>query len=144
VNQAPFAFYRSEGGVVLNALPSVRPSVLFVHGATSDISSPELRSLRMSRCGIGPGGSGGAKAGRVAEVVMEGMGHLFPMESPGETASHAARWIKAELARWRNEQAEYEAWTRLPMRQKTTLTQEFIDKVGRPKARPKKVAEPKL
>ncbi|KAI1356142.1 Alpha/beta hydrolase family-domain-containing protein [Xylaria sp. FL0043] len=139
--QEPFAFYRSEGGVVLNALPSVRPSALFVHGGTSDISAPELRRLRVSTCGVGPGGSGGGAAGRVAEVVMEGKGHLFPMEVPDETAAHAARWIGAEMARWRQEQAEYEAWTRLPMREKSTLSQEFMDKVGRPKARPKK---PKL
>ncbi|KAI1304031.1 Alpha/beta hydrolase family-domain-containing protein [Xylaria venustula] len=136
--QAPFAFYRSEGGLVLNALPSVRPSALFMHGGTSDISPPSLRNQRVSNCGIGPGGSGGAPAGRVSEVVMEGKGHLFPMEVPDETASHAARWIGAEMARWRSEQAEYEAWTKLPMREKTTLSQEFVDKVGRPKARSKK------
>jgi hypothetical protein len=140
----PFAFYRSEGGAVLDALPAVRPSVLFMHGGTSDLSTPELRSLRVSTCGVGPGGSGGAKEGRVADVVMEDKGHLFPMEVPGETAAHTAKWLKVELARWRHEQAEYEAWTRLPMRQKTALSQEFIDKVGRPKTRPKKAAESKL
>ncbi|KAI0421664.1 Alpha/beta hydrolase family-domain-containing protein [Xylaria grammica] len=142
--QEPFGFYRSEGGAVLNSLPAVRPSALFVHGATSDISPPELRAQRVSTCGVGPGGSGGEKAGRVAEVLMEGKGHLFPMEVPGEAAAHAARWIGKEMARWREEQAEYEAWTRLPMREKTTLSQEFMDKVGRPKPRPKKPAEPKL
>ncbi|KAI0876756.1 Alpha/beta hydrolase family-domain-containing protein [Hypoxylon argillaceum] len=131
------AFYRSEGSTVLKALPAVRPSVLFVHGGTSELSLPELRAARVSTCGVGPGGSGGAAAGRVAEVVVEGRGHLFPMEVPGEVAEHAARWLGAEMARWRDEQAEYEAWTRLPMRQKMTLSQEFIDKVGRPKARQK-------
>ncbi|KAI0541961.1 Alpha/beta hydrolase family-domain-containing protein [Xylaria digitata] len=144
LGQEPFAFYRSEGGVVLNALPAVRPSALFVHGATSDISPPELRSLRVSTCGIGPGGSGGVEAGRVAEVVMEGKGHLFPMEVPAETASHTARWVGKEMARWRVEQAEYQAWTRLPLREKMTLSQEFIDKVGRPKGRSKKPTESKL
>ncbi|GAP82435.2 putative toxin biosynthesis protein [Rosellinia necatrix] len=143
-NEPPFAFYRSEGGLVLGALPAVRPSVLFVHGETSDISPPDLRALRVATCGAGPGGSGGAAAGRVAEVLMRARGHLFPMEVPAETAAHAARWIGAEVARWRREQAEYDAWARLPMRQKTTLSQEFIDKVGRPKARPKKVTDPKL
>lgn len=143
--QEPFAFYRSEGGVVLNSLPAVRPSVLFMHGGTSDISPPHLRHLRTSTCGVGPGGSGGPKEGRVADIVMEGMGHLFPMEDPGKTASHAAEWISKEMVRWRREQAEYEAWTRLPMREKSTLSQEFIDKVGRPKPKAKKAAaEPKL
>ncbi|KAI1424052.1 Alpha/beta hydrolase family-domain-containing protein [Xylaria sp. FL1777] len=134
--QEPFAFYRTEGGVVLHALPTVRPSALFMHGATSDISPPDLRAQRVTTCGVGPGGSGGVAAGRVAEVLMEGRGHLFPMEVPDETAAHAARWIGAELARWRVEQAEYDAWTRLPMREKTTLSHEDMEKIGRPKARP--------
>ncbi|KAI8635644.1 Alpha/beta hydrolase family-domain-containing protein [Xylariaceae sp. FL1651] len=143
--QEPFAFYRSEGGSVLAQLPAVRPSVLFVFGGTSDLSTPELCALRLSTCGTGPGGSGGAAAGRVRGVVMEGRGHLFPMEVPAECAAHAAGWIARELARWRAEQAEYEAWTRLPAREKTTLSQEFMDKVGRPQARPrKKAAESKL
>ncbi|KAK5626249.1 hypothetical protein RRF57_001964 [Xylaria bambusicola] len=127
----PYAFYRSEGGIVLKALPSVRPSALFVHGTASEISKPDIRALRLSTCGVGPGGSGGAKAGRVAEVVMEGKGHLFPMECPDETAAHAARWIGAEMARWREEQSEYESWTKLPTREKTTMSQEFMDRVGR-------------
>lgn len=137
------AFYRSEGGLVLASLPSVLPSVLFVYGGTSDLSTPELRELRLSTCGVGPGGSGGVEAGRVAGVVMEGKGHLFPMEVPGESAEHAARWITREMARWREEEAEYEAWTKLPLREKMTLSQEFIDRVGRPESRPKK-AESKL
>ncbi|KAI1826699.1 Alpha/beta hydrolase family-domain-containing protein [Xylaria intraflava] len=142
--ETPFNFYRAEGGAVLRALPAVRPSVLFIHGGTSNVSVPKVRAQRLATCGVGPGGSGGANAGRVAEVLMEANGHLFPMEIPAETASHAARWIKAEMSRWRDEQAAYEAWTRLPARQKTTLTPEFIDKLGRRPARPKRAAEPKL
>ncbi|KAI1758393.1 Alpha/beta hydrolase family-domain-containing protein [Xylaria castorea] len=142
-----FPFYRSEGGVVFRALPAVRPSVLFVHGSTSEVSEPDVRAVRLATCGVGMGGSGGVEAGRVAEVLMEGKGHLFPMEVPTETARHAARWMAAEMARWRDEQAQYEAWTRLPIRQKTILSQDFIDKIGRPKAQqPKKTgaAGPKL
>ncbi|KAI0864461.1 Alpha/beta hydrolase family-domain-containing protein [Xylaria cubensis] len=142
-----FPFYRSEGGVVFHALPAVRPSVLFVHGSTSQVSEPDVRATRLATCGVGMGGSGGVKAGRVAEVLFEGKGHLFPMEIPGETAQHAVRWIAAEMARWRDEQAQYEVWTRLPMRQKTTLSQDFLDKIGQPKAqqpKKKKAVEPKL
>ncbi|RYC62341.1 hypothetical protein CHU98_g3875 [Xylaria longipes] len=142
-----FPFYRSEGGIIFNALPAVRPSVLFVHGSTSEVSEPDVRAARLARCGIGMGGSGGVKAGRVAEVLFEGKGHLFPMEIPAETAEHAARWIAAEMVRWRDEQAQYEAWTQLPMRQKSTLSQDWIDKIGGPKAqqlKKKKAAEPKL
>ncbi|KAI0112432.1 Alpha/beta hydrolase family-domain-containing protein [Nemania sp. FL0031] len=139
-----FDFYRSEGHNVLKYLPHVRPSVLFVHGATSDLSLPHLRAGRVSTCGTGPGGSGGAAAGRVSEVVVEGRGHLFPMEVPAETAAYAARWIGGEMARWRDEQREYEAWTRLPMREKMTMSQEFVDKVGRGKPRRNKADKSKL
>ncbi|KAI1178388.1 Alpha/beta hydrolase family-domain-containing protein [Nemania sp. FL0916] len=128
----PLSFYRSEGSTVLQNLPAVRPSVLFMHAGTSDLSAPTLRKLRLSTCGVGPGGSGGLPAGRVAEVLIEGRGHLFPMEVPNEAASHAARWIAGALEYWRDEQLEYEAWTRLPMRAKTTLSQEFVDRVGPP------------
>ncbi|KAI1196377.1 Alpha/beta hydrolase family-domain-containing protein [Nemania serpens] len=132
-----FAFYRSEGSTPLAALPAVRPGVLFVHGGESDISLPEMRARRLATCGVGPGGSGGVEAGRVAEVLLEGKGHLFPMEVPAEAAAHAARWIAAEMVLWRREQADYERWTRLPARQKATLSPEFIEKLGPPETRPK-------
>ncbi|KAH8165148.1 hypothetical protein CIB48_g3080 [Xylaria polymorpha] len=137
-----FPFYRSEGSIVYHALPAVRPSVLFMHGATSEVSEPDVRAFRLAKCGVGVGGSGGVKAGRVAEVLMEGKGHLFPMEVPSETARHAARWIATEMARWRDEQAQYEAWTQLPTRQKTTLSQHFIDKMRRPKGQQSKKKSP--
>ncbi|KAI0405092.1 Alpha/beta hydrolase family-domain-containing protein [Xylaria palmicola] len=140
----PFPFYRSEGAKVLRALPDLRPSALFVHGGASDVSAPDVRAHRLATCGTGVGGSGAAAAGRVAEVLLEGRGHLFPMESPAETARHAARWIGAEMARWRAEQDAYDAWTRLPLRDKTTLSRDFVDKLGRPRGQNKKDQKPKL
>ncbi|KAI2636730.1 Alpha/beta hydrolase family-domain-containing protein [Xylaria nigripes] len=127
--QEPAPLYRSEGATIFRQLPHVRPSTLFIIGGSSPLSYPKLRAYRFANCGIGPGGSGGAKAGRVAEAVIEGKGHLFPMECPTETATHAAPWIKAEIARWRDEQAEFEAWTRQPMREKSTLSQEILDRI---------------
>ncbi|KAI1434750.1 Alpha/beta hydrolase family-domain-containing protein [Xylaria sp. CBS 124048] len=140
----PKPFYRSESGTVHRSLPAVRPTVFFMHGSTSDISLPSFRAARLRTCGIGPGGSGGVKAGRVAEVVIEGRGHLFPMEVPAETAAHAVRWIRQEIARWRAEQEAYEAWTRLPARDKTTIGPAFIEKIGPRPERTPKAAEPKL
>ncbi|KAI0204554.1 Alpha/beta hydrolase family-domain-containing protein [Astrocystis sublimbata] len=128
-----FPFYRSEGAIIASLLPSVRPSVLFVHGSTSDVSEPDVRASRLATCGTGTGGSGGAKLARVAEVLMQGKGHLFPMEVPAETAGHAARWIGAELARWREDEAKYQEWVGLPMRTKSTMSQEWFDKVGKAK-----------
>ena len=90
---------------------------------------------------------GGVAAGRVAEVVVEGRGHLFPMEVPGLCADHAAPWIARELRRWRAAEREYEEWTRRPLREKSTLSERFINSVGPPPARAnnnKKLGESKL
>ncbi|KAI1181859.1 Alpha/beta hydrolase family-domain-containing protein [Nemania serpens] len=148
ISHGSFAFYRSEGSTPLASLPSVRPGVLFVHGGASDISQPEMRARRLATCGVGPGGSGGAPAGRVAEVLLERRGHLFPMEIPAEAAAHAARFIAAETALWRRDQADYERWTRLPARQKATLSPEFLRRLGPPEPRrsprTKKTPEHKL
>ncbi|KAI1402673.1 putative toxin biosynthesis protein [Hypoxylon fuscum] len=128
---AIFPFYRSEGGEVLKHLPEVRPSVLWVFGGDSDLGTPEGRKLKTETCGSGPGGSGGLKAGRVAEIVMEGKGHLFPMEIPGECARHAAAWIGKEMRRWREQEREYEEWTKLSAREKTTLSPKSLEEIGR-------------
>ncbi|KAI1380309.1 putative toxin biosynthesis protein [Hypoxylon crocopeplum] len=127
-----FAFYRSEGPSILKHLAEVRPSVLWVFGGDSDLGTPETRKLKTELCGSGGGGSGGLKAGRVGQVVMEGRGHLFPMEVPDECAGHAAAWIGKEMKRWREKEREYEEWTKLPVREKTTLSEKYLDNVGRP------------
>lgn len=83
--------------------------------------------------------------GRVSEVLMRGRGHLFPMEVPHETAEAAARWIGAEMRRWRVEQARYEEWASRPLREKSTMSAEFVEKVGRPAPRKGKIGGgPKL
>ncbi|KAI5866200.1 alpha/beta-hydrolase [Durotheca rogersii] len=130
-----FPFYRSEGPSVLKHLPEVRPSVLWVFGGDSDLSDPAARRLKTGRCGVGAGGSGGVAAGRVADVVLYGRGHLFPMEAPALCARHAAPWIARELRRWRVDERAYRAWARRPLREKTTLTDRFLDNVGRPPPR---------
>ncbi|KAI1100614.1 putative toxin biosynthesis protein [Jackrogersella minutella] len=133
-----FPFYRSEGPSILKQLPEVRPSVLWVFGGDSELGEPDARKLKTETCGSGGGGSGGLKEGRVDQVVMEGRGHLFPMEVPGQCAAHAAVWIGKEMARWREQEREYEEWTKLPVREKTMLSEKFLDNVGRPPARKKK------
>ncbi|KAK6856250.1 hypothetical protein PG995_008401 [Apiospora arundinis] len=144
--RVPFPFYRAEGANILRRLPELRPSVLWVFGGTSDLSTPEKRRQKMAVTGTGVNGSGGAAAGRVAEVVMEGRGHLFPMEVPDECADHAARWIGREMVRWRAEEEEYLAWTRKPFLEKATMSEEFLRRVGPPPPRngAKKNGEPKL
>lgn len=129
----PFPFYRSEGSSVLARLPNVRPSVLWVYGEKSDVNlPPSARSENVKACGTGPDGSGGVQAGRVAEVVIEGREHLFPLEVPGLCAEHAAAWVGKDMQRYRQAQREYEDWTHLPLREKTTMSPQFVRALGRP------------
>ncbi|GJC89738.1 Abhydrolase domain-containing protein mpaH [Colletotrichum liriopes] len=132
-----FPFYRSEGASTLVRLPNLRPGVLYVFGGASDLSTPELREEKMRLTGTGVGGSGGAARGKVREVTLPGAGHLFPMEVPDVSAKLAAEWIEKGLGEWRAEQEDYERWTRLSVREKTTLTEEWMEKFGAP-ARPPK------
>ncbi|KAI1074187.1 putative toxin biosynthesis protein [Whalleya microplaca] len=130
-----YPFYRSEGPSVLQQLPGVRPSVLWVFGGTSDLSTPKARKMKTESCGVGGGGSGGLAAGRVDQVVMEGMGHLFPMEVPEQCANHSAIWIGKEMKRWRGKEREYEEWTKLSLQEKSTLSEKWLDMIGRPPPR---------
>jgi len=55
----------------------------------------------METTGVGLGGSGGAGAGRVKEILMKKVGHLIPMDKVVETAQHCSTWIASELAGYR-------------------------------------------
>ncbi|KAI1740021.1 prolyl aminopeptidase-like protein [Xylaria scruposa] len=126
-----FPFYRSEGHLVVERLPNVRPSVLWVFGESSDITLPPSSRSEIARtCGTGCNGSGGMAAGRVAEVHLEGRGHLFPMEVPGVCAEHAAKWIQREVEYFHKTEREYADWTRLPLSEKTTLSPEHAAALG--------------
>ncbi|KAF2813251.1 uncharacterized protein BDZ99DRAFT_252107 [Mytilinidion resinicola] len=94
-------FYRPEPIQTFYQLPHLRPSVLYVFGELSDLSTPEFRADKLSMTGVGVGGSGGVKEGRVKEVLFEKTGHLIPMEKVGETAESMAQWVGAEMDRWR-------------------------------------------
>jgi pimeloyl-ACP methyl ester carboxylesterase len=135
-----FPVYRSEGAATTERLPHVRPGVLYIFGADSDLSTPDLREEKMRTTGAGVGGSGGRTAGRVEEVTMEKRGHLVPMEAPAACAQEAARWIGQELSHWRREEAEFQEWRALPEVQKTTITDEWRERLGRPE-RPAKAAK---
>ncbi|KAL2755994.1 hypothetical protein ACRALDRAFT_1064030 [Sodiomyces alcalophilus JCM 7366] len=127
-----FPVYRAEGASTLARLPNMRAPVLYIFGADSELSTPELREEKMRATGVGVGGSGGKAKGKAEEVTLEGRGHLIPMEVPDTCAEHAARWIAKELQVWKAEQAEYEAWAKGSREEKTTLTDEWQRHLGRP------------
>ncbi|KAI9840690.1 MAG: hypothetical protein M1837_001366 [Sclerophora amabilis] len=125
------ALYRPEPILIMKNLPNLRPSVLYIFGGSSELSTPKLRADKMAETGVGMSGSGGAKEGRVQQVVLEGVGHLVAMEAVVECAENAARWVGSEMRRWREEDATFrKEWGKLGRREKTTLSDEWREKVG--------------
>lgn len=131
-----FPVYRPEAPATLDNLPKLRPSALYIFGSKSNLSPPALRKEKMEITGIGVGGSGGAKVGRVKEVVGD-YGHLIPLEAPLFCAKAAAEWVKGEVDRWWVAEREYEAWTRRSGEEKTMISEEFKGYMGRPERKDK-------
>ncbi|KAK3112813.1 hypothetical protein LTR53_010524 [Teratosphaeriaceae sp. CCFEE 6253] len=96
VFDSPFA--RPETQELFRRLPEIRPSVHYIFGRFSEVSSAGLRRSKMERTGTGVVGSGGAVQGRVHESVLN-CGHLIPMELPTECAEVCAKHISSELDR---------------------------------------------
>jgi pimeloyl-ACP methyl ester carboxylesterase len=121
---------RPESQKLFRLLPEVKPSVLYVFGRGSDASPPESRLAKMETTGTGIGGSGGAKAGRVQEVVLD-CGHLVGMERPAECAEATAAFVDAELGRWEaQERARDEALERLSRHERVGINESWREKVG--------------
>ena len=126
-----YPFYRPEPTAVFTDLPRLRPGTLYIFGGRSDLSPPDLRKQKMERTGTGVGGSGGAKAGKVKEVVLEDVGHLVPMEAVARSASAAAEWLTSDLRRWESEEADFKReWEAKEKRAKFTINEEWKKHVG--------------
>lgn len=125
-----YPFYRPEDASTFKRLPELRPSVLYIFGETSNLSPPEARKAKMDVTGTGTGGSGGAKYGRVKEVLAKGQGHLVPMEAVALCADAAAKWLGSEKAIWQEEMDRYKEWTKLSLEEKTTLSAEWKKRIG--------------
>jgi pimeloyl-ACP methyl ester carboxylesterase len=124
-------FVRPEGFEAFRRLPNLRPSVLYIFGHDSDLSTPERRKAMMDVTGIDVGGSGGERDGRVKEVVLEGIGHLVAMEAVCQCADSAAEWIGAELKRWNAEEDEFRnMWIKKSLIQKTTIDDKWREMIG--------------
>ena len=78
--------------------------------------------------GVGVGGSGGAKEGRVKEVVIEDAGHLIPMEKVGETAENVTQWVGSEMERWmESEKLREQEWEGKEGVQRSMLGERYLD-----------------
>ena len=126
-----YPFYRAEPASTFKKLPYLRPPVLYMFAGKSDLSAPDLRKQRMDMTGVGVGGSGGAKEGRVKEVLFKDAGHLIPMEIVEESADAAANWLAQEMERWAQQEKEFQAkWSQKTRAEKQTVSEEWKYRVG--------------
>jgi pimeloyl-ACP methyl ester carboxylesterase len=105
--QGQFHFTCAETTTTYTNLPSLRPSVLYVWGSSSDLTSPRWEVEKLRLTGTGVGGSGGVPAGKVQKVVIGGSGHLVPCEQVVACAGHAADWLERWVKRYRTEEEFY-------------------------------------
>ncbi|GAM83571.1 hypothetical protein ANO11243_015590 [Dothideomycetidae sp. 11243] len=123
-------FYRPEPASVFARLPNLHPGTLYVFGAHSDLSTTVDRAEKLALTGTGVGGSGGAREGRVKEVVLDA-GHLVPMERVGETASAAAEWIASELNRFEDEKRDVrQELENVPLDQRARMSPRFVELIS--------------
>ena len=138
------AFYRPESSMTVQNLPHVRPSVLYVFGQKSYLSSPALQDEKMSLTGTGVGGSGGTKAGKVEKVVIERAGHLAPLEVVGMCADVAAEWLGWQTKQWRADEAEISARRNRRSEQGMLVVSEEWKRMVRKDANVKRTVKEKL
>ncbi|KAH8598800.1 Alpha/beta hydrolase family-domain-containing protein [Bisporella sp. PMI_857] len=136
-SQISYPFYRPEPPNTYIRLGELRPSVLYVFGGISPMSSPEYIKAKMETTGAKTGGSGGAKKGRVKKRVLKGIGHLVAMEAAGQCAEAAAEWLQTETKRWEKERKAYEEWTKQSFVEKATLSDEWKRRMGKVERPPK-------
>jgi pimeloyl-ACP methyl ester carboxylesterase len=124
-------FYRPEPPNTQARLGELRPSVLYIFGGESVMSSPHSRQVKMKVTGAGFGGSGGAKIGRVEEAVLPGIGHLVAMEASKQCASSIASWLGREMPRFSAEKRVYLEWAKRDLVEKSTLSEEWRKRIGK-------------
>ena len=92
--------FRSESKIAMQYLSQLRSSVLYIFGASSSLSSPDLQNRKVERIGTGLGGSGGKAEGKVQATVIDKSGHMLPVEQPAILAEAAIGWISKWYGNW--------------------------------------------
>ncbi|KAE8312743.1 Alpha/beta hydrolase family-domain-containing protein [Aspergillus transmontanensis] len=132
-----YPFYRPEPAQLFRRLGEMKPSVLYVFGETSELSSPAARQAKMDITGTGIGGNGGVRRQRVKEVTLP-TGHLVPMERVMDCANAIATFSDAELSRWDAERQKYlRRWNAIPRRDKITVDDKWKQHIGTLSRKPK-------
>lgn len=103
-------FYRYEPILAWKMLKHVRPAVLYLHGDSSPIASPEVLAKMLNRTGTGVGGNGGVRESRVQQKILKGS-HQLPLEQVAETASAIGPWVGQSVQSWKEDEARLdEGW----------------------------------
>ena len=105
-----YLYHRAEPGLVLEFLPYVRPPVLYIYGDNSPISTPTAQDIMINNTGIELGGSGGAKAARVAKIVLQSSGHLIPMDKVTQCAQAVGTEVGKQQLRFKADEAILESF----------------------------------
>lgn len=126
-----YPFYRPEVPKAYYRLPEVRPSVLYVFGELSYMSGPSFIKAKLETTGIGVGGSGGLKDGRVKGITLKGIGHLVAMEAVEDCADAASDWIGQEMQRWKKEEEDFRReWSKKSKIEKSTVDAKWKEMMG--------------
>ncbi|EFW23238.1 hypothetical protein D8B26_006739 [Coccidioides posadasii str. Silveira] len=129
-------FYRPESPRMFTFLRYLRPSVFYIFGEKSDMSKPEFCQEKLETTGVGVGGSGGAKEGRVDAYTLKKVGHLIPMEAVKDSAELSATWLGKELERWRREEEIlWKQWEGKSKVERMTIDDEWKKHIGPPPLR---------
>ena len=140
-----YPFYRPEIPRIYFRLPEVRPSVLYVFGELSYMSFPDAIAIKLRETGIGVGGSGGIKDGKVKGVTLKNVGHLVAMEAVEQCADAAAEWISSEVKNWKGEEEENrKRWMPKSLVEKQTVDEDWKKWIGGDPRKARPGAKPNL
>lgn len=126
-----YPFYRAEPIQIHKMLENLRPSICYIFGSKSPVSTEVLRAEKMELTGSGVGGSGGAAEGRVKEVVLEGCGHMIAQEAAKQCADIAAEWLEVEIMKWKTDETRLmKGWAEKSPREKSMVSEDWMKHIG--------------
>ena len=122
-----YPFYRYEPIILWGLMKHIRPSVLYLYGGKSPISTPDDRERKLERTGRGIGGSGGRKNGRVMDFTFPSAGHALPFEAVKGVSEVMSAWLTQEVVRWKEEEERIQKdWVDLKQEARTSTSNEWL------------------
>ncbi|KAK1148136.1 hypothetical protein N8T08_010775 [Aspergillus melleus] len=120
-------FYRSEPAIAWKLVDHIRPSVLYIFGEQSPISTTYIRTELAQRTGAGIGGNGGTDKSKVKESLIARSGHQAPLEDVRATASSIGEWIGPAVREWKEiEERVAQTWANQTAKDKLSVSTEWL------------------